>query len=74
MVFTVLGAVAELEQSLIVERVEAGLRNARANGKRLGVLGCQWTRVGLPICAHRAFLAADCEGNGRECRNCLSGR
>lgn len=36
MVFTVLGAVAELERSLIVERVRAGLRNARARGKRLG--------------------------------------
>jgi DNA invertase Pin-like site-specific DNA recombinase len=36
MVFTVLGAVAELERSLIVERVRAGLRNARAKGTRLG--------------------------------------
>lgn len=36
MVFTVLGAVAELERSLIVERVRAGIRNARAKGKRLG--------------------------------------
>ena len=36
MVFTVLGAVAELERSLICERVRAGLRNARAKGKRLG--------------------------------------
>jgi DNA invertase Pin-like site-specific DNA recombinase len=36
MVFTVLGAVAELERSLIGERVRSGLRNARANGKRLG--------------------------------------
>src|SRR5215472_7076894 len=36
MVFTVLGAVAELERSLIGERVRAGLRNARAKGKRLG--------------------------------------
>ena len=36
MVFTVLGAVAELERSLIVERVRAGLRNARSKGKRLG--------------------------------------
>jgi DNA invertase Pin-like site-specific DNA recombinase len=35
-VFTVLGAVAELERSLIAERVRAGLRNARAKGKRLG--------------------------------------
>lgn len=36
MVFTVLGAVAKLERSLIVERVRAGLRNARAKGKKLG--------------------------------------
>src|ERR1700674_1388708 len=36
MVFTVLGAVAELERSLIVERVKSGLRNARAKGKTLG--------------------------------------
>lgn len=36
MVFTVLGAVAELERSLICERVKAGLRNARAKGKRIG--------------------------------------
>jgi len=36
MVFTVLGAVAELERSLIAERVRAGLRNARAKGTKLG--------------------------------------
>jgi DNA invertase Pin-like site-specific DNA recombinase len=36
MVFTVLGAVAELERSLIAERVRAGLRNARAKGMKLG--------------------------------------
>jgi DNA invertase Pin-like site-specific DNA recombinase len=36
MVFTVLGAVAELERNLIAERVRAGLRNARAKGKILG--------------------------------------
>lgn len=36
LVFTVLAAVAELERSLIVERVRAGIRNARAKGKRLG--------------------------------------
>src|SRR5882724_3443101 len=36
MVFTVLGAVAELERSLIAERVRAGLRNAKAKGKTLG--------------------------------------
>jgi DNA invertase Pin-like site-specific DNA recombinase len=36
MTFTVLGAVAELERSLITERVRAGVRNARAKGKKLG--------------------------------------
>jgi DNA invertase Pin-like site-specific DNA recombinase len=36
MVFTVLGAVAELERSLIAERVRAGMRNAKAKGRRLG--------------------------------------
>jgi DNA invertase Pin-like site-specific DNA recombinase len=36
MVFTVLGAVAELERSLIVERVRSGMRNARAKGKKIG--------------------------------------
>ena len=36
MVFTVLGAVAELERSLIGERVRAGLRNAKAKGVILG--------------------------------------
>jgi DNA invertase Pin-like site-specific DNA recombinase len=36
LVFTVLGAVAELERSLTVERVKAGLRNAKAKGKRIG--------------------------------------
>ena len=40
MVFTVLGAVAELERSLIAERVRAGLRNARAKGKTLGRPRC----------------------------------
>lgn len=36
MIFTVLGAVAELERSLIVERVRAGMRNAKAKGKAIG--------------------------------------
>lgn len=36
LVFTILGAVAEGERNLIVERVRSGLRNARAKGKRLG--------------------------------------
>jgi DNA invertase Pin-like site-specific DNA recombinase len=36
LVFHVLGAVAELERSLIAERTVAGLREARRKGKRLG--------------------------------------
>jgi DNA invertase Pin-like site-specific DNA recombinase len=48
MVFTVLGAVAELERSLIVERVRAGLRNARVS---------PWTRRGLQPCVRK-----DCRG------------
>jgi DNA invertase Pin-like site-specific DNA recombinase len=36
MIFTILGAVAELERSLIAERVRAGLRNAKAKGRHIG--------------------------------------
>ena len=62
MVFTVLGAVAELERSLIVERVRAGLRNARAKGKRLG-------RPRLPVDAARigrlrSSVSFHCDGHG----------
>jgi DNA invertase Pin-like site-specific DNA recombinase len=64
MIFTVLGAVAELERCLIVERVKAGLRNARAKGKRLGrpskpvnaaqvaqlrAQGLTWRRIGKQL-------------------------
>ena len=64
MVFTVLGAVAELERSLIVERVRAGIKNARAKGKRLGrprrifntdqinqlrATGASWRAVGIAL-------------------------
>jgi DNA invertase Pin-like site-specific DNA recombinase len=64
MIFTVLGAVAELERSLIVERVRAGLRNARSKGKRLGrprkignsdqikllrAKGASWRAVGIAL-------------------------
>src|SRR5215467_5154073 len=34
--FQIIGAMAEFERSLIQERVRAGIRNARAKGKRLG--------------------------------------
>ena len=34
--FTIISAVAQLERELIRERVSAGVRNARENGKKLG--------------------------------------
>jgi DNA invertase Pin-like site-specific DNA recombinase len=74
MVFTVLGAVAELERSLIVERVKAGLRNARAKGKRLGrprkvlpdsritslrARGCSWRTIAIQVgCSARTARRA----------------
>lgn len=36
MVYVIVGAVAQLERSLIIERVRAGLRRAKLEGKRLG--------------------------------------
>jgi DNA invertase Pin-like site-specific DNA recombinase len=35
-VYTIIAAIAQLERSLIAERVRAGLRRARAEGRRLG--------------------------------------
>ena len=53
MVFTVLGAVAELERSLIVERVKAGMRNAKAKGQHIGR-----PRFDFDISAVRARITA----------------
>lgn len=36
LMFQIIGAMAEFERSLIQERVKAGMRNARAKGKRIG--------------------------------------
>jgi DNA invertase Pin-like site-specific DNA recombinase len=74
MVFTILGSVAELERSLIVERVKAGLRNARAKGKRLGrprkvlpdsriaslrARGCSWRTIARQLgCSARTARRA----------------
>jgi DNA invertase Pin-like site-specific DNA recombinase len=33
---TIVGAIAELERSLIVERVKAGMRRAKLEGRRIG--------------------------------------
>src|ERR1700723_4039639 len=71
MVFTVLGAVAELERSLIGERVRAGLRNAKAKGvvlgrpccevnvagiRRLRFKGVSWSKVGRALGVSKATV------------------
>lgn len=35
-IFVIVGAMAELERNIIVERVKSGIRTARAKGKRIG--------------------------------------
>jgi DNA invertase Pin-like site-specific DNA recombinase len=64
LMFQIIGAMAEFERALIQERVRAGLRNARAKGKRLGRPrkivdgttiaflrgeGLSWQQVGLKL-------------------------
>ena len=77
MIFTVLGAVAELERSLIAERVRAGLRHARAKGKRLGrptkhvnpaqvaalrAQGVSWRQVGVRLGVSASTALAAAKG------------
>jgi DNA invertase Pin-like site-specific DNA recombinase len=77
MIFTVLGAVAELERSLIAERVRAGLRNAKAKGRKLGrpskqvnaaqivalrAQGLPWRRIGARLGISAATAYAACKG------------
>jgi DNA invertase Pin-like site-specific DNA recombinase len=67
MVFTVLGAVAELERSLTLERVKAGLWNARAKRKTLGrprkaLDASQIARLRAQGCSWRAVAAEIGEG------------
>jgi DNA invertase Pin-like site-specific DNA recombinase len=67
MVFTVLGAVAEHERSLIVERVKAGLRNAMAKGKRIG-------RPKIGVDADRITGSAKLAGRGAKSPSRRAGR
>jgi DNA invertase Pin-like site-specific DNA recombinase len=64
MVFTVLGAVAELERSLIVERVKSGLRNARSKGKRLGRPRAVVDAVGIARLRSQGRTVRDCRRDG----------
>jgi DNA invertase Pin-like site-specific DNA recombinase len=63
MVFTVLGAVAEMERSLTVERIRAGMRNAKANGHISGrkpfVLDLDSIRARIAAGEQRQHIAAD---------------
>jgi DNA invertase Pin-like site-specific DNA recombinase len=67
MTFTVLGAVAELERSLIVERVRAGMRNAKAKGLRIGrPKGAGATVVDLAVVRERMQAGVSLRGIARE--------
>src|SRR3989449_7172770 len=58
-VFTIIAAIAQLERSLIVERVKAGLRRAKAEGKRLG-------RPRVPVDVDRIRAAIATAGSMRK--------
>jgi DNA invertase Pin-like site-specific DNA recombinase len=73
MVFTVLGAVAELERSLIAERVKAGLRNARAKGRRLGRPPVIVDAAGGRPARTRAHVARNHGGDGCQQGVCPAG-
>ncbi len=53
-IVTIIGAIAELERSLIIERVRAGMRRAKLEGRRLG-------RRPIPVDTH-ALLADRARG------------
>jgi len=44
-IFTIISAVAQLERDIIAERVKAGLRRAKENGKKLGRPRLNYTNV-----------------------------
>ena len=72
MVFTVLGAVTELERSLIAERVRAGLRNARAKGKQLGRPKTVVDAARVALLRARVRLEEDRKRDGGWSRHSLS--
>lgn len=72
LVFTVLGAVAELERSLIVERVKAGLRNARAQGKRLGRPRVIVDVVRISVLRASVLMVGNCSADRLDERDCTT--
>jgi DNA invertase Pin-like site-specific DNA recombinase len=64
MVFTILGAVAEMERSLTVERIKAGMRNAKTKGSKIGrpakpVFDIQEVRNRILLGEQRQHIAAE---------------
>jgi DNA invertase Pin-like site-specific DNA recombinase len=63
MVFTILGAVAEMERSLTVERIRAGMRAAKAKGSKVGrpspVLDLDSIRARVAAGEQRQHIAAE---------------
>ena len=55
LMFQIIGAMAEFERSLIQERVRAGLRNAKAKGRKLGR-----PRVAVDACRIATLRAQGC--------------
>ena len=79
LMFQIIGAMAEFERSLIQERVRAGLRNARAKGKRLGRprvtldhaeiarlrrAGASWRAIGRELGLPEATVRRAFQGSG----------
>jgi DNA invertase Pin-like site-specific DNA recombinase len=68
-VFTIIGAMAELESALISERVKAGMAAARARGKSLGR-----PVTPAPLVVQIEELAATTSLSIRQIRAALAGR
>jgi DNA invertase Pin-like site-specific DNA recombinase len=67
--FTIIGAMAELESALISERVKAGMAAARARGKRLGR-----PTTPSPLVARIEALATTTDMSIRQIQGALKGR
>ena len=61
-IVVIIGAIAELERSLIVERVRAGMRRARLEGQHIGRQPWCWT---VPPSNKTASVARACERSPR---------
>lgn len=60
LMFQIIGAMAEFERALIAERVKAGMRNARAKGRRIG----RPSRIPLTDQLRKEIAAAYQQGEG----------